>query len=185
MEEHMMSSGTASGARRLPGPGRLGVAFDLDGIGLELSDLQLLGVVHRPLDLGPHVRDPDHHQPGLPGIQVLAQFLEVTAPHPGHHVPGHRPQHGPTASGRGQQATPHGGEGEQGHDQPGGQPYPSPEDRTGLGRRLVLLGDLDLAVGPPLEYGGVVGVDQSSLCVEVLDQFVVASAWATSEYTPT
>jgi hypothetical protein len=49
----------------------------------------------------------------------------------------------------------------------------------------VLLGDLDLAVGPPLEYGGVVGVDQSSLCVEVLDQFVVASAWATSEYTPT
>jgi hypothetical protein len=37
----------------------------------------------------------------------------------------------------------------------------------------VLAGDLDLAVGAPLDDGSVVGVDQVGLGVQVLDQLVV------------
>ena len=47
------------------------------------------------------------------------------------------------------------------------------EHPAGPGRRLVLLDDLDLAAVLALDDGGVVGVDQVRLGVEVLDRVVV------------
>jgi hypothetical protein len=130
-------------------------------------------VAHGPLDLGPHVGDPDHDQAGLAGVQLLAQLLEVVAAHAGGGVAGHRAQHGPAGGGGGQQAGPDGGEREQGDDQAGGQPHPAAQDPADPGRGLVLAGDPHLAVGPPLDDRGVVGVDQPGLGVQVLDQLVV------------
>jgi hypothetical protein len=68
---------------------------------------------------------------------------------------------------------PDGGEREQGHDQPGGQPDPAAQHAADPGWRLVLLDDLDLAVGPPLEHRGVVGVQQPGLGVQILDELIV------------
>jgi hypothetical protein len=150
-----------------------GVGLDRGRVGLELLGLDLLGPAHGLLDLGPHVGDADHHQAGLAGVEMLAQLLEVVAAHAGGGVARHRPQRGPAGGGGGQQPGPDPGEREQGDDQACGQPDPAAEDATDPGRGLVLLGDLDLAVVPPLDHGGVVGVDQPGLGVQVLDQLVV------------
>jgi hypothetical protein len=88
-------------------------------------------------------------------------------------VAGDRAQNGAAGGGGGQQAGADGGEREQGHDQAGGQPHPAAEDTADPGRGLVLAGDPHLAVGAPLDHGGVVGVDQPGLGVQVLDQLVV------------
>jgi hypothetical protein len=104
---------------------------------------------------------------------VLTQLLEVVAAHPSRAVSGHRAQHGPAGGGGGQQTGPDPGEGEQGDHQTGGQPDPTTEDPADPGRGLVLHGDPDLAVGPPFDHRGVVGVDQPGLGVQILDQLVV------------
>ena len=44
-----------------------------------MPGLGLPCLLHRPLDLRPHVRHRDNHQAGLAGVQVLAGFL-VTLP---------------------------------------------------------------------------------------------------------
>src|SRR5262249_12242927 len=65
------------------------------------------------------------------------------------------------------------GEREQRHDQAGGQAHAPAEHAADPGRRLVLLGDLHFPVGAALDHGGVVGVDQVCLGVQVLDELVV------------
>ena len=70
---------------------------------------------------------PTTTRPALPGVEVLAQFLEIVAAHPGGRVTGHRAEHG-TASGRGQQQAPADRrEREQHHHQAGGQAYAAAE----------------------------------------------------------
>src|SRR4029077_17236455 len=69
----------------------LSVGFDPGRVGLQLPGLHLPRLLHRPLDLGPHIRHRDHHQAGLPGVQVLAELLQVLAAHPGRRVTGPRP----------------------------------------------------------------------------------------------
>jgi hypothetical protein len=46
----------------------LSVGFDPGGVGLQLPGLHLPRLLHRPLDLRPHIRYRDHHQAGLPGV---------------------------------------------------------------------------------------------------------------------
>ena len=63
---------------------------------------------------------------------------------------------------------------EQGDHQPGGQAHPAAQDAAHPGGGLVLLDDLDLAVGLALDDRGVVGVDEPGLGVEGVDRVVVA-----------
>ena len=123
--------------------------------------------------LAPMSDDADDDQPGLAGVQLLTEFLEVVAAHPGRGVTGHRAEHGAARRGGCQQATADRGEREQHDDQAGGQADAAAQHAADPGRRLVLLGDLHLAVGAPLDHGRVVGVDQPGLHVQVIDQVVV------------
>src|SRR6516165_1345461 len=75
-------------------PGGLGVGFDVGGVGLELLRLHLLRLLHGVLDLRPHVGHPDHDEARLPLVEVLAEFLEVVAAHPGGRVTGDRAEDG-------------------------------------------------------------------------------------------
>src|SRR5215469_2665016 len=86
----------AAASAPLGGPG---VGFDVGGVGLELLGLHLLRLLHGVLDLRPHVGHPDHDEARLPLVEVLAEFLEVVAAHPGGRVTGDRAEDG--AAGRG------------------------------------------------------------------------------------
>src|SRR6516162_7331635 len=82
----------------------LGVGFDLGVVGLQLPGLHLLRLLHRVLDLRPHVGHRDHHQARLASVQVLAELLQVLAAHPGRRVTGHRAQHRAARGGSHEQA---------------------------------------------------------------------------------
>jgi hypothetical protein len=65
------------------------------------------------------------------------------------------------------------GEREQDYDQAGCQAHATAEHPAGSRRRLVLLGDLDLPVGPALDHRRVIGVDQVLLGMQLLDRLIV------------
>ena len=123
--------------------------------------------------LGALVGDAHDDEPGLALVEFLAQFLQVVATHSHRGVPGDRAEHGTACRGAQEQPAADRGEREQRDDESGRQADAAAHHATDTGRRLVLLGDLDLAVVAAADDGGVVGVHQTGLDVEVLDQLVV------------
>src|SRR5690348_9997296 len=139
---------------RSPAASRLGglrVGLDRGGVGFQLPGFYLPGLLHGPLDLRFHIGHRDHHQSCLPGVQVLAEFLQVLAAHPGRCVTGYRAEHRAAPGGDREQSAADGGDREQGYHQAGGEPGPGAEHASRPGRRLMLPGDLDLTVGPRSE----------------------------------
>ena len=106
---------------------------------------------HRLLDLGAHVGHADDHQTGLAGVEVLAELLEVVAAHAGRGMTGDRAEDRSAGGRRREQAAADRGEREQRDDQAGGQPDAAAEHAADPRRRLVLLGDLGLAVVAALD----------------------------------
>src|SRR5690348_4494138 len=98
-------------ARRCPGRG--GVALDLSRVRFELLLLELGAAPHRLLDLRPHVRERDDDEPGLAGVEVLAELLEIVTAHPGRRVTGDRAEDRPARRRAYEQAAADRGEREQ------------------------------------------------------------------------
>src|SRR3954447_18322378 len=156
------------------GPLEIGdVRLDRRGVGLELLALKPLRALHRPLDLRPHVRDGDDDEAGRALVELLAELLEVVAAHAGRGVAGDGAEDGATGRRAREQAAADGGEGEERDDQPGRQPHPAAQHPADPRWRLVLLDDPRLALVGALDGGGVVGVNQPRLGVQVADQLVV------------
>src|SRR4051794_15965431 len=71
-----------------------GVCFDLLLVGLHLLGLDLVGALHRGLDLRFHVRDRDHDEPGLALVESLTQLFQIATTHPRRRVSGQRTERG-------------------------------------------------------------------------------------------
>ncbi len=126
-----------------------------------------------PSILAPMSDTPTTIRPGLAGVEVLAELLEVLAAHAGRRVPGERTERRATTGRRSQQSATDGGRREQRDDQAGGETDTATTHCTDTCGRLVLLDDLDLAVVLALDDGGIVGVDETFLGVEIVDRVVV------------
>src|SRR4051794_14909804 len=150
-----------------------GVAFELGRVGLELLLLELGAALHRPLDLCAHVRERDDDQPGLARVEVLAELLEVVTAHAGRRVPRNGAEERAARRRAHEQPAADGGEGKQRDDEAGGQPDAASEHAAGARRRLVLGDDLGLAAFATFDDRRVIGVDQTGLGVQVLDELVV------------
>src|SRR5436190_13241547 len=135
--------------------------------------LNLCGPFHRPFDLGAHVGDGDHNEAGLTSVQVIADLLEVVAAHASGRMAGDRTEDGPAGGRPDEQPAADRCEREEGYDQSGGKPDSPTEHAADAGGGLVLFYDLGLAVVAPLDNGGVVGVDQPRLGVEILHELIV------------
>ena len=126
------------------------------------------------LDLGAHVGDGDDDEPGLAGVEVLTEFLEVVAAHPRRRMAGDRAQDRAARGRSGKQAAADRREWKQRDDEPGREPDPAAQHPADPCRRLVLLDDLGLPALATLDHGRVVGVDQIRLRMEVLHELVVS-----------
>ena len=96
------------------------ICLDLRDVGLELLPLELLGPLHRPLDLRAHVGNRDDDEAGRALVELLTELLEIVAAHARSGMTGHCPKDGTTGRRAGEQAASDSGKRKQRDDQPGG-----------------------------------------------------------------